>query len=560
MLCLIAATACSPSDTEDVAPEQRAADAFFNDWRRGDSVGMSEALDPTSGTAWTSIDIDDRMDEILADGQVTEFDVRRSGPPDKSGSGALVPYEISYTSEAASEPVVLQGQLELATDDEDRWAVVWDDSSFFPGVARGVTFEISSKPLRRGAVVDRKGRRLAVGPDHSRRYPAHSVAGSVVGHLEPATRKALRALGPGYQVGDLVGGSGIEEAFQAELAGTPATTLAVVDGRGRIQERVGRRAGTPGKSVRTTLDLAVQRAAESAYGGTTGGAVVMDPQTGDLLAIVSSSPFDPSNYVGVAGIEPFNRALSGSYPPGSSMKVVTAAAALDTKVVKPSTRLAGPANYQGVRNFEGGDFGTIDFATAVQKSVNTAFAQVALDLGAERMTEYAERFGFNQDPKMPLPAATSSFPRPEDDSDLMWGSIGQAQVLATPMHMATVAATIANRGTRMEPRISFAQEPTGVRAVKRASARQLTELMRRVVTGGTGTAANIAGADVAGKTGTAEVTVDGEIMNHGWFICFAPASHPKVAVAVVSELGGVGGQVAAPLARGILQGVLPLVK
>jgi cell division protein FtsI/penicillin-binding protein 2 len=522
---------------------------------------MSNALEPVTAGATTSIEIADHIEQILGDGQITEFDVARTGEANKTEGAAAVPYEISYTSEASDQPVTLTGELELLEDEEaGTWGVVWDDALFFPGLPRAVTFKITSKNLRRGAIVDRRGRPLATGSDNNRNYPWGSSAGSVIGHLEPATRQDLRDLGPGYQKGDLIGASGLERAYQAELAGSPATTLAIVDAKGRVQERIGNRAGTPGARLRTTLDIRVQRAAEAAYGGTTGGAVVMNPRTGDLLAIVSSAPFNPNNYVGVAGIEPFNRALSGTYPPGSSMKVVTAAAALDTKVVKPSTMLNGPANYFGVRNFEGGDFGRIDFATAVQKSVNTAFAQVALDLGAERMTEYAERFGFNADPQMPLPAATSSFPLPEDDSDLMWGSIGQAQVLATPMQMASVAATIANRGKRMEPRISYLEEPTGARAVSRSSALKLTDMMRSVVTGGTGTAANIAGADVAGKTGTAEVTVDGEIMNHGWFICFAPAANPRVAVAVVSELGGVGGQVAAPLARGILLGVLPLVR
>ena len=288
--------------------------------------------------------------------------------------------------------------------------------------------------------------------------------------------------------------------------------------------------------------------------------MVIAPDTGDLLAVVSSSPFDPNNYVGVADIEPFNRALSGLYPPGSAMKVVTAAAALDTKTITPSSNVTGPKEYQGVRNFESGEFGTIDFATAVKFSVNTAFAQVAEDLGARKMTKYAEAFGFNEPPAMALGAATSSFPFPEDLGDLMWGSVGQAQVVATPLEMATVAATIANGGRRMEPRIDRSQAPVGERAVKKKTASTMAGLMETVVEGGTGTGARISGVRVAGKTGTAEVDVGGERRNHAWFVCFAPVDDPKVAVAVVSEYGGVGGQVAAPLARQILVNVLPLVR
>jgi peptidoglycan glycosyltransferase len=357
-----------------------------------------------------------------------------------------------------------------------------------------------------------------------------------------------------------VGASGLELAYQERLAGTPSTKLQVVDRKGKALDTIGTREGEPGKPVRATLDIAVQRAAEGAYGGTTGGAVVMDPQTGDLLAIVSSSPFDPNGYVGVAGVEPFNRALSGLYPPGSAMKVVTASAALDTGTVTANTTVTGPADYQGVRNFESGVYGNIPFATAVKFSVNTAFAQIAEDLGGRKMTRYARAFGFNDDPKMALDANASSFPPPEDLSDLMWGSIGQAQVLATPMEMATVSATIANKGMRMEPRATFLDAKEGERVVTRKTARTMNTLMQGVVQGGTGVAAQSAGVPVAGKTGTAEVSIDGKIMNHAWFTAFAPASAPKVAVAVVSELGGVGGQVAAPLAGAILRSVLPRVK
>jgi peptidoglycan glycosyltransferase len=288
--------------------------------------------------------------------------------------------------------------------------------------------------------------------------------------------------------------------------------------------------------------------------------VVLDPRTGDILAAVASSPFDPSNYVGVAGIEPFNRALSGLYPPGSSMKVMTAAAALETGAVTPSTQLTGPAEYKGVRNFESGEFGTLSFASALQNSVNTAFAQVAEKLGARRLTRFAELFGFNREPEMPLGAARSSFPFPEDEGDLLWSSIGQAQTLATPLQMATLAATIANGGRRMEPRIAFGTRPAGERVVSAKTASTMTTLMESVVQGGTGVGAAISGVRVAGKTGTAEVDVGGERRNHAWFICFAPAGDPTVAVAVVSEYGGVGGQVAAPLARAILTNVLPLVR
>jgi peptidoglycan glycosyltransferase len=241
------------------------------------------------------------------------------------------------------------------------------------------------------------------------------------------------------------------------------------------------------------------------------------------------------------------------------MKVVTASAALDSGAVTAGTQLSGPKEFRGVRNFESESFKSLSFAKATEFSVNTAFAQVALKLGARRLHRYAGLFGFNRPPTLPVGAATSSFPLPQDDSDLMWGAVGQAQDVATPLEMASVAATVANRGKRMEPRITVGTPPHGARVISRRAAATMTQLMELVVQGGTGTAANIPGVTVAGKTGTAEVDVDGVRKDHAWFVCFAPASHPQVAVSVVVEYGGVGGEVAAPLARNILERVLPLV-
>jgi peptidoglycan glycosyltransferase len=161
---------------------------------------------------------------------------------------------------------------------------------------------------------------------------------------------------------------------------------------------------------------------------------------------------------------------------------------------------------------------------------------------------------------MALGAARPSFPFPKDEGDLLWGSIGQAQMLATPLQMASIAATIANDGKRMEPRSAFFEPRESRRVISKKVARTMSRLMEDVVEGGTGVGARIAGVRVAGKTGTAEVDVGGQRLNHAWFISFAPAGDPKVAVAVVSEYGGVGGRVAAPIARSILAAVLPLVR
>ena len=583
-LCIAALLALTGCDqvTDTVDPPARAEDAavaFVEAWSERDAEAMAVHL--TNADQWPASRLESFLARALPDEVIESVEVALAEEVEQPSDEALIedvgpqptttgPYSITYESPAASRPVTFEGEMDLSYErSADRWSVQFSPALLWPEHAEAVRAAIQETWPRRAAILDRNGRKLAAGPDQDRRYPFGSLAGTTIGHL-----------GPAGDADRLVGQSGLELALDERLAGTATQKLVLLGKAGRscrglgkkekakrsqdctlpTVDVLGRVAGERGRDVKTTLDVDVQRAAESAYGSTTGGSVVMDPKTGDLLAIVSSSPFDPGNYVGVGGIEPFNRALSGLYPPGSALKVMTGAAALAEGVVKENTMLTGPAEYKGVRNFESGEFGSLDFATAVRESVNTAFAQIAEDLGARRLKRYADLFGFNEEPRMPLGAATSSFPFPEDEGDVMWGSIGQAQVLASPLQMATVAATIANGGKRMEPRILLKDPKQGERVVSKKVAATMTRLMENVVTGGTGTGANIAGAQVAGKTGTAEVDVDGKRRNHAWFISFAPSSSPQVAVSVVSELGGIGGRVAAPLAGRILANVLPLVK
>ncbi len=535
---------------------------------------MVASFDRASRDRWSPGRLVRVLARVRRQGLIDQVSVRTAGEPEipeiesqeelESGDVATsAPFVLTYTSEAAAEPVELSGEIALRYDAAGgEWLAHWDRSLLWPGIDGARALVVSARWSKRAPIVDRAGRALARGPALNRKYPFASVGGSTIGHIGPLSKKESRTstgLNGLNRPEDYVGLSGLEAAFERRLAGTPSTRLAVVDRKDRRLEVVGRARGRSGRPLRTTLDVGVQRAAEQAFGATVGGSVVIEPGSGYLLAVVSSSPFDPNNYVGVAGITPFNRALSGLYAPGSSMKVVTASAALDSGKVTPRTTVTGPKNYKGVTNFESGQFGPIPFADALQFSVNTAFAQVAEKLGAGAMTRYARSFGFNRAPDMRLSAASSSFPRPGDLGDLMWGSIGQAQVLATPLQMSTVAATVANGGKRMEPRIALNRPPSGARAISRKTAGTMTMLMQSVVTGGTGVNAQIPGVNVAGKTGTAEVDVEGERKNHAWFVAFAPAESPEVAVSVVSEYGGIGGQVAAPLAGRILQAVLPLV-
>lgn len=568
LLALAVASMVSCTSPEPLASASDSATRFLSAWDAGDARAMVRSFDTASRKRWKPDRLRRFLNKARDAGDIAAWDVELTGevvqpdPEEAQGSNPVTtsaPYSISYTSAALRSPVRLEGDLAMTyKPGRDAWEMNWDEGLLWPGIPGASAFSTTYRLPKRAPILDRDGRRLATGGGRGRRYPHGALAGATVGHLALAapvdSGDAARRAGGG------TGASGLEGVFDSRLRGTPSSVLAVTGAGGRRLEVLGRTGGAPGRALRTTLDVRVQRAAEGAYGATTGGAVIVEPSTGDLLAVVSSSPIDPNDYVGASDAEPFNRALSGLYPPGSAMKVVTSSAALDTAVVTPRTRVTGPGEYKGVRNFESGVFGSIPFSEAVQFSVNTAFAQVAEELGAGPLTDYARRFGFNRPPPSTVPAATSAFPFPEDLYSLMWGSIGQAQVLATPLEMATVAAAVANEGVRMEPRIALGEPPEGRRVVSRGTARTMTKLMTGVVEGGTGTGARISGVKVAGKTGTAEVDIDGVRMNHAWFICFAPAGAPKVAVAVVSELGGVGGEVAAPLARDILQSVLPLVR
>lgn len=534
---LLLSWACTPSDDPSPVLVTKALNDFLEAWNARDEKTMVRMLArPLSP---------ERVARILGrvdGGLVESLEVEKTGAISLAGRRATATYTVTYVSKASSRPVSLHGALTLVRDERDAWRVEWSRSHMWPGIAGAVGLGVRTRPPPRGRILDRKARVLARGSTKRRRYPFGTLAGSVIGH-----------------VGRTGGSSGVEEAYDAMLSGRAKMKLVAEDKRGRVLRVLGARRGRPGRSVRLTLDVSVQRVTERALASTVGGAVVLDPRSGHVLATVGSGAFDPNNYVGSSGIQPFNRALFGLYPPGSALKVLTATAALDSKKVTTATKVTGPAEWRGVRNFESGEFGSIDFPTALHFSVNTAFAQVARKLGPRLLYRYANRFGFNRPPKT-VGAATPRFPFPRDEGDLLWSAIGQAQVLATPLQMAAIAATVANDGVRVEPRLSFSEDKVEERVMSRRTARILTTLMEGVVRGGTGTAAQISGVRVAGKTGTAEVDVAGERRNHAWFISFAPTGRPRVAVGVVSEFGGVGGEVAAPLARAILQGALPLTR
>lgn len=385
----------------------------------------------------------------------------------------------------------------------------------------------------------------------------------------------------GYAYADL-GRAGLEQARNDELTGERNEIASFVDSL-RGQER-------RGDLVRTALDLRGQRAALDGLAGRKGSVVALEPDTGRVRVMVSTPGFDanevrrPSTFRRLSRDEDaplFNRATQASYPPGSTFKVVTAAAALDSGRFTPSSVVDGssPKTISGapLNNSGNRDFGPVTLTEALTNSVNTAWASVAERLGEDTMVDYMERFGFYAKPRIDLPRPQVAVSAPFDRSgdplrsglDIGRVGIGQERLQVTPLQMAMVAAAVANEGRLMRPTIADRvldrdgrtvdelEPETEEQVMKASTARSLNRMMQQVVREGTGTAAALSGIDVAGKTGTAERDPSRNV-NQPWFIAFAPARDPKIALAVTVQetIGGQGGTVAAPIAKRVFESLL----
>jgi penicillin-binding protein A len=343
-----------------------------------------------------------------------------------------------------------------------------------------------------------------------------------------------------------------------------------------------------GDDVYTTLDPKAQNVALNALGGQPGSVVALDPRTGAVKVMVAIPGYNSNNPDAKApDVSTFNRSTQGGYPPGSTFKVVTATAAIDSGKYTPSSTVNGksPITVSGVplANDNNEPFGDIDLTTALTFSVNTVWAQVAEHLGRGVMTKYMKRFGFYSKPPLDYPSDEINVSQPwssgrrsrplppgSRSEDIGRIGIGQGGLQVTPLQMAMVAAAVANGGKLMRPRFTnkmVDQDGRTVRTIdpsvyqqvmKRSTADQIAQMMKRVVDEGTGTPAQLGGIDVAGKTGTAQIGVIGSNLTQPWFIGFAPVGDPKVAVAVTVEQsqGGFGGTVAAPIAKTVIQTLL----
>jgi cell division protein FtsI/penicillin-binding protein 2 len=562
---------------------------FVTAWTHGDYQTMYSDIDASSQRATSITQFEDAYKQALTTATATGMTVagKVAGGPD---AARTVPVRV-YTRLFGA--LSLDFSMKVSESAQGGPRVVWSRSSTFPGLHPGELLLRNTTLPRRATVLARDGSVLAESPpgaptdtgsqagETTRSSPLGDVADAVLGTIGPlsassssaARRQALEAQGvPGEAA---VGVSGLELALDDRLRGTPGGELVARNPDSLGAPRVLAYAPAhPAPPLRSTVSPTVQRAAVLALGDQLGGIVAMQPSTGQILA--------------VAGI-----GLDGLQPPGSTFKMITLTGVLAAKIATPHTVFpyATFATLDGVKlnNANGEECGgSLELAFAV--SCNSVFTPLGVKLGAARLVTMAERFGFNHEPGV-VGASESTLPAASEiqgELDVGSTAIGQGQVLATPLEMATVAATIADDGRRPQPTFLLDAAPAAhVEVVSASVARTVRHLMIGVVREGTGTSAAIPGVTVAGKTGTAELktvctsrpesgaaqsTSESAPSGEGcqgaaneasntdaWFAAFAPAIHPRIAVCVMLVKDGAGGATAAPIAREVLEAGLQAI-
>jgi cell division protein FtsI/penicillin-binding protein 2 len=524
--------------------ERKLAVEWGRDWERQDYRAMHALLTPTAQRSWPL----GRFRAVYRSAAATATLTRLAADRPRTRKG------LTYIPVTANTRIfgTVAGDvaLPLADGPDGDPRVAWRPDLAFPGLRRGERLSRNTRMPARATIEARDGSPLAEGD--SRTSPLGPAAADVAGRIGQApSDRAAELAARGVPAGAPVGLTGLEREFDVQLAGTPGGLL-------RAGSRViAVSSPRPGRDVRTTIDPDLQQAAVTALAGRYGGVAVVRPRDGEVLAM--------------AGI-----ASSAPQPPGSTFKIVTLAAALASRVAKPSSSypVQSSAVLDGVelRNANGESCGGT-LMEAFAESCNSVFAPLGVAIGARRLVATAQRFGFNEDVGIAGAARPTIPPADEVGDDLAVGStaIGQGKVLTTPLHMALVASTIADHGRRPRATLLRGRIRERTRAISPHVARIVARGMREVVTSGTGTSAAVPGVTVAGKTGTAELrsTVPSQPTDpsanpeqqlqedtsdtDAWFTAYAPAQHPKVAVCVLLVAQGAGGATAAPVARVVLE-------
>jgi penicillin-binding protein A len=429
--------------------------------------------------------------------------------------------------------------------------------------------------VARGAIVAADGTALARsvrlrGGRYVRTYPFGPLFASPIGYYDPSN-----------------GSSELERYRGGVLAGTPAQQSSIFD---QLTDRP-----TSGDEIITTLDEHAQQVAEQALAGRDGAVIAMVPSTGAIKVLAASPSYDPNQVANHAKFEQIthdpaaplvNRATAAQYAPGSTFKVVTAIAAIDTGLFTPQSIVNGKSpivvSGQPLSNDAGTSYGPVSLSDALTNSINTVWAQVALKVGASTLQGYMDRLGFYRVPPIDLPSdelAVSGVRYPSHPGYLPLSSgadigrvgIGEGGLEVTPLQMVMVAAAVANGGRLMTPHLtSEVVNADGVpvqsvaptlysNVMKPSTAQEVGQMMENVVRDGTGTAAALSGITVAGKTGTAQDCTSLAVCDTSqvWFIAYAPVAKPKIAIAVtLAHQVGYGGSIAAPIAKQVLEALL----
>ncbi len=539
--------------------ELPAVQRFADDWERLDFADMHAQISPASAKRYPLDEFTDAYDKAQRTATVSEVVAGEVSESD-AGGGRVAIMPVSFDTDAFGQ---VSGSVKLPLADG---RVAWSPNLVFPGLGRDDRLARHTRAPERAPILARDGTPLAEGPATARSSPLGTAAQAAVGEVStPSAQQSLELAAAGFPAGAPTGTSGLELAFNRRLAGQPGGELVSVPAEGATAAAPSRVLAStkpaPGRPVHTTIDPDVQQAAASALGGQYGGVAVLDAGDGSVLAL--------------AGI-----ALSGPQPPGSTFKLITTTAALDAGLVKPTDQF--PIQTSAV--IEGREVANANneacggtFMEAFAESCNSVFVPLGPKIGSQRLVGTAERYGFNSPPSLFDNGALAAMDPPQStipasipgDLDLGVTAIGQGQVLATPLEMASVAQAIANGGVRSPTAMvkdrALRPAATPVRVTSSENAATLRSLMIGVVTGGTGTAAALPGVQVAGKTGTAELgpkalepgqsqsgaSVEQDV--DAWFTGFAPASQPKlVAAAMIVNASGDGGTVAAPIVREVL--------
>jgi peptidoglycan glycosyltransferase len=534
------------------SPQKDAANRFAQAWASGSFAAMYKELNPASKAAISVNDFTTAYREAEQVATLKSLQSDSAGDPTSSEGEEVVPVPISVATVAFGR---LEDEVDLPYSEG---GIAWDASLVFPGLRRGEHLESQIELAPRAAILAADGTPLAEGPATEREHPLGSSAIDVTGEVGTAGEEDMAKLARhGFAPDTPVGISGLERAFNTRLAGKPGGSLLAVGASGSAPRTLAEAEPQPGAPVKTTIDPTLQETAVAALAGRAGGVAVLDARTGDVRALAG-------------------QAYSAPQPPGSTFKIITTTAALKKGVLAldEEFEITNGVNVGGrFLNNANGEYCGGTLKQAFAESCNADFAPLGPKIGNDGLVGMAESFGFNSPPTLYAPRIVREAELPEstipeeigEEIDLGVSAIGQGEVLATPLEMASVAQTIGNDGVRMPTSVvankKLRPHAQPVRVMSKKLAGEMTELMVGVVTEGTGTAGAIPQAQVAGKTGTAELgpkpgqenSENPVQIKDAWFSAFVPAEKAKLAVGVLLiEAEAAGGEVAAPIASEVL--------